>query len=89
MAKAELVKVLVEKAGITQTVANRCVDVLIEAMVDFLKKEQEIRLTGFGTFKVVKRKERKGKNPKTGETIIIPAKKVVKFVPGKNLIFKE
>jgi len=48
-------------------------------------KEEKVALVGFGTFQVVKRKARRGVNPRTRETIQIPAKKVPKFVPGKGL----
>jgi DNA-binding protein HU-beta len=50
-----------------------------------LKKKEDVTLTGFGTFKVVKRGARKGRNPQTGEPIQIKASKKVKFVPGKAL----
>jgi DNA-binding protein HU-beta len=49
------------------------------------KKGEEVVIANFGSFKVKERAERKGRNPKTGEEIIIPAKKVVSFSPGKNL----
>jgi DNA-binding protein HU-beta len=50
-----------------------------------LKKNGKLGLVGFGTFSVVKRKAREGRNPQTGKAIKIPAKKVVKFKPGKEL----
>jgi len=90
MNKAELVKAIAKKAEVTQAVAEKCLNAFIDVVAETLKdKEEEIRLIGFGTFKVVKRAERKGKNPRTGETIKIPAKKVVKFVPGKDLELKK
>ncbi|MGC9001233.1 HU family DNA-binding protein [Caldisericum sp.] len=85
MTKEELVRAIAEKAGTTKTVAERCLNAFMETVEEVLKKNGEIRLVGFGTFKVVQRKERKGKNPKTKEDITIPAKKVVKFQPGKRL----
>jgi len=89
MNKAELVKAIAQKAQVTQAVAEKCLNAFIEVVTETLKgKKEEVRLVGFGTFRVVKRAERKGKNPRTGETITIPAREVVKFVPGKELEIK-
>ncbi|MGC8767373.1 MAG: HU family DNA-binding protein [Brevinematia bacterium] len=85
MTKEELVKAIAEKAGTTKAVAEKCLNAFMETVEKVLKKNGEMRLVGFGTFRVVQRKERKGKNPKTKEDITIPAKKVVKFQPGKKL----
>jgi len=85
MTKEELVKAIAEKAGTTKAVAEKCLNAFMETVEEVLKKNGEIRLVGFGTFRVVQRRERKGKNPKTKEDITIPAKKVVKFQPGKKL----
>jgi DNA-binding protein HU-beta len=85
MTKEELVKAIAEKAGTTKAIAEKCLNAFMETVEKVLKKNGEIRLVGFGTFRVVQRKERKGKNPKTKEDITIPAKKVVKFQPGKKL----
>jgi len=63
--------------------------IALEAMLSIMKKELgdggEIKLVNFGTFKIVARKARKGRNPRTGESINIPAKNVVKFKAGKGL----
>ena len=85
MNKEELVKAIAEKAGTTKIVAEKCLNAFMETVEEVLKKDGEVRLIGFGTFRVVQRKEKKGKNPRTKEDIIIPAKKVVKFQPGKKL----
>jgi DNA-binding protein HU-beta len=54
-------------------------------ITESLQRGESVKLTGFGTFKVVERKARKGINPQTGESISIPAKRAAKFIPGKNL----
>lgn len=89
MTKEELIKKISQKAEVTQAVAKKCLDAFLETVKETVKKKEEVRLVGFGTFKVVKRKERKGKNPRTGEAITIPAKEVVKFIPGKDLNIEQ
>ena len=69
----------------TKKDAHAAVDRMIEAITDALAAKNSVTLVGFGTFKVVKRQAKKGRNPKTGEAIDIPAKTVPKFVPGKAL----
>ena len=85
MNKAEFVKAVAEKAGIIKKDAAMVIDAVLEVIEETLKKGEEIKIVGFGTFKVVTRKERKGRNPRTGEEIVIPAAKVVKFYPGAKL----
>lgn len=85
MNKEELVREVAKKTELTQGVVKKCLDGLIDVITESVKKGEEIRIVGFGTFRVVTRKERKGKNPRSGEEITIPAKKVVKFSPGKKL----
>jgi len=65
--------------------AAAVLDSLISHITRTLKKGEPVTLTGFGTFKVSKRKARNGRNPKTGESIKIAAKKVARFNPGKSL----
>jgi len=85
MNKAELVAQLAEDAGITKTQANTALDSFIDAVTKTLKKGDKVTLVGFGTFSVSKRQARTGRNPKTGETIKIKAKKVARFKAGKEL----
>ncbi len=85
MTKAELINAIREKIGLTKAESARVVDATIESITEALKKGDRITLVGFGTFSVVKRNARKGRNPKTGEIIKIPATKVPKFTPGKTL----
>ena len=86
MTKAELVQKIHAKAGQStkrQTEAN--LDATIDALVEALKAGDSVTFTGFGSFKVITRAARKGRNPRTGKEINIPAGKAVKFTPGKVL----
>ena len=84
MNKADLIKE-VAKVGSTKKEAAAAVDVIFGAVTRALKKNEDVNLLGFGTFKVGQRKARSGRNPQTGAEIKISAKKVAKFVPGKAL----
>ena len=84
MNKGDLVNE-VAKVVDTKKAAQAAVDCVFESITKSLKKKGTVTLVGFGTFKVDKRKARKGRNPQTGETISIKAKKVPKFVAGKAL----
>ncbi|TET66627.1 MAG: HU family DNA-binding protein [Candidatus Aminicenantes bacterium] len=85
MNKAELVEKVANQTGLTKRTSREAVDAMISAITDSLGREEKVTLIGFGTFQVRERKARKGRNPQTGETIQIPAKKVPKFRPGKGL----
>ena len=85
MNKAELVAQLAEEAGITKTQANAALDSFVDAVTKTLKKGDKVTLVGFGTFSVSKRQARTGRNPQTGESIKIKAKKVARFKAGKEL----
>jgi DNA-binding protein HU-beta len=85
MNKATLIDKIAKDAGITKTAAATAIDSLIHGVTGALKKNQRVTLVGFGTFGVSKRKARTGRNPQTGETIQIKAKKSVRFKPGKQL----
>jgi DNA-binding protein HU-beta len=85
MNKAELVAKLADDAGISKTQANAALDSFVEAVTKSLKGGGKVTLVGFGTFSVSKRSARTGRNPQTGETIKIKAKKVAKFKAGKEL----
>jgi DNA-binding protein HU-beta len=86
MSKAEFVKTLKDKAVLaTLAQAEAAYDGLFSILADTLKKGDAISISGFGGFKVVQRKARKGRNPRTGKEIQIPASKAVKFTPGKKL----
>lgn len=81
MNKGELVDAVAKKAGLTKKDAANTVNATLDAIKKNVRKG--VTLVGFGTFKIVKRKARIGRNPQTGEKIRIAAKNVVKFKPGK------
>jgi len=85
MNKAELIEQVASQTGLTKRTSGKAVDTVVSAISDCLTRGEKVTLVGFGTFGVRRRKARTGRNPQTGETIQIPAKKVPKFVPGKNL----
>ncbi|MFP4168178.1 MAG: HU family DNA-binding protein [Desulfonatronovibrionaceae bacterium] len=85
MTKADLISKIAEKAGLTKADSEKALNAFLDSVEDTLVKEGKLTLTGFGTFAVEKRKERMGRNPRSGEAIKIPACKVVKFRPGKLL----
>ena len=85
MKKVELVESVADKAGITKADATRSIDALLETIKEAMMKGDKISFVGFGTFSVSKRSAREGRNPRTGETVKIPARNVVKFKAGKAL----
>jgi DNA-binding protein HU-beta len=85
MNKSELVSKMAELAGVTKVQAERGLDALIQAITEAVEKGEAVKLVGFGSFEVVRRAERKGRNPRTGEPLKISEKKVVKFRAGKIL----
>jgi len=85
MSKAALVEKIADKAQLTKVDADRAVKAIISIVSESLKNGVDVPLAGFGTFTVVDRAEREGRNPMTGAAITIAAKKVVKFKPGKIL----
>lgn len=88
MTKAELVSKLAEDAGITKVQATAALESFIEGVTKTLKSGDKLTLVGFGTFSVSKRAARTGRNPQTGETIKIKARKVARFKAGKELTSK-
>jgi DNA-binding protein HU-beta len=85
MNKAQLINEVAKRSGITKKDAKSAVDAVFSAIKDALAKGQRVRLIGFGTFEVRKRNQRRGKNPKTGQTITIPARKVPAFKASSEL----
>jgi DNA-binding protein HU-beta len=83
--KNDLIGVVADKAGLTKADAGLAVDAVFDAITASLKKGDEVRLVGFGTFAVSKRKASVGRNPATGAEIKIPASNQAKFKPGKGL----
>ena len=85
MNKAELISEVSEKVGITKKEVGNILDATTEVIRETLSKGGKVTLVGFGTFWVLNRKARRGRNPQTGEEIQIPAKKRPKFRAGKKL----
>ncbi len=83
--KQNLVDAIVKEVDIKKVDAEKALKATLEAITTELKKGGTVTLIGFGTFSVLKRQARKGKNPRTGEALKIPARKVPKFKPGKDL----
>lgn len=85
MTKKELIEVVAKKANLTNKAAKDSVQATLNTIRDSLKRGEKVVITGFGTFSVRKRAPRPGRNPKTGEKIVIAARKAPGFTPGKTL----
>ncbi len=83
MTKNDLVTKMADAAGISKAAAGVAFDELIDSITKTVKKGQKVTIIGFGTFSLTRRKARKGRNPRTGETIKIKAVKAPKFTAGK------
>jgi DNA-binding protein HU-beta len=87
MNRTELIDYIAEKAGLTKSASSNALEALFTAIIGSLKKGDPVVLVNFGTFVVKQRAARRGRNPATGEEILIKEAKVVGFKPGKA--FKE
>ena len=85
MNKEDLISQVASSVGVTRSEASKSVDAVFSSITSSLKVGNDVRLVGFGTFLVVNRAATTGRNPRTGESIQIPAKKVPKFRAGKSL----
>jgi DNA-binding protein HU-beta len=86
MNKSEIAQHMVKDSTIIKSNAIKVIDTMVTVIGDILKKRDgKVTLVGFGTFKVIEKKAKVGRNPKTGAKISIPKKKVPKFVAGKEL----
>ena len=85
MTKTELVNQVASKAGLSKKDGEKAVSAVIDAITEALVNGEKIQLVGFGTFEVKSRGERKGRNPRTKEEIVIPAAKLPTFKAGKAL----
>lgn len=85
MTKAELISKMAVGAKISKAASGKALEAFLDGVKAALKKDDRVTLVGFGTFSVSKRKARKGRNPRTGKEIKIPARKVPKFTAGKAL----
>jgi len=86
MNKKELIQFVKKETGLTNAQAQAAVEACLKGIIEGVKKDGKVQIVGFGTFKVVEKKERTGVNPRTGEKIKIPARKTIKFTAGKNFV---
>lgn len=85
MNKTELIDAIATHSNTTKAQTATMLDGLIDIVQKTLVDGNSVQLVGFGTFSVIERAGREGRNPATGKPLTIPAKKIVKFKPGKNL----
>lgn len=84
MNKAQLIDKISQRTQMTKAQSEILIDATLEIIQKTVAKGEEVKLVGFGTFSRLHRKSRKGRNPKTGETVDIPGGKVPRFKPGKD-----
>jgi DNA-binding protein HU-beta len=85
MTKDELVAKVAEQSGLKKADVQKTLDSMIETIITTIKLGEKVNITNLGIFKIKEKKARVARNPKTGESIQVPAKKAPKFVPSKNL----
>ncbi len=85
MTKAELVEEVSKASELTKKHSEVIVNTVFHSIIGALKQGEKIELRGFGSFRIRQRGSRKGRNPKTGEQVDVPAKKIPYFKPGKEL----
>ncbi len=85
MTKADLVEIVAGNTDMTKKDVEQLVEIIFGSIADSLNRGEKIELRGFGSFRVRERNARKGRNPRTGEPVQIPAKRVAYFKPGKDL----
>ena len=88
MTKKEIVKEISEKSGLTQLKTKEIVQQTFDSITQALIQRGRIELRNFGVFEVKTRKQRKARNPRTGDEVFVPEKKVVTFKPGKEMMDK-
>ena len=88
MNKAQLIDAIAAKAGLSKVDSKKALEAFVASVGESLKKEDKVALVGFGSFSVSNRSARNGRNPQTGKTIQIKAKKVVRFKAGAELAGK-
>lgn len=85
MTKADLVTVMARSSGGSKTAADRALNAFVAGIFESLRRGRRVTLSGFGTFVVMRRAARNGRNPRTGSTIKIPSAKVPRFRPSRSL----
>jgi integration host factor subunit beta len=85
MTKADLVEEVIRVSSLGKKHAEIVVNTVFQSIVDALQQEDKIELRGFGSFRVRRRRSRQGRNPKTGDRVSVPSKRIPYFKPGKEL----
>lgn len=85
MNKAELISVIADELSLTKRSVEEIIGLFCGTVIETLEKGEEVKLTGFGTFEIRKRKERRGVSPQSGNEIVIPAGRTIVFKPSKLL----
>lgn len=85
MTKAQLIDEVAKVAELSRKHAELIIDIFFQSIVSALERGEKIELRGFGSFRIRKRNARQGRNPKTGETVSVPAKRIPYFKPGREL----
>ena len=85
MTKKELAKAIAEQHDVSVLAAQQAVQMVFDCIIEALVNEGRIELRNFGVFELRQRKPRQGRNPRTGEAVSVPAKRVVAFTPGLEL----
>jgi DNA-binding protein HU-beta len=86
MNKVDLINAIADETGLSKTKSNEALNAIVSAISGSLSKGEKVTLVGFGTFTTLRKESRKGRNPKTGEVITIPAKNVARFKAGSELV---
>lgn len=85
MTKSDIVEKVARGAHLSKKDVEKLVEVVFDSIIEALNNGEKVELRGFGSFRTRERKQRKGRNPKTGVVINVPAKRIAYFKPGKEL----
>ena len=85
MTKADLIKEVAQSSDLTKKHSEVIVNTVFESIIEALHQDDKVELRGFGSFRIRQRRARQGRNPKTGEKVRVPAKRIPYFKPGKEL----
>ena len=85
MTKAQLIDEVARAADLSRKQSEQIIDIFFQSIVSALEKGEKIELRGFGSFRIRHRNARQGRNPKTGEAVAVPAKRIPYFKPGREL----
>jgi DNA-binding protein HU-beta len=89
MTKSEMIQSVARDTGMSQSQAGKVVNTVFDTVARTLQNGEEVRITGFGTFRTIETKQRPGRNPRTGQAITIPAGRRVSFSAGSGLLGSE